>query len=392
MRDIHILVVGPIPSKFGSRNHGGVSAHTWLHAKLLAERGYSVTLLALGTYFGSSFERLSVSVIGLPRLSLGWGFLAFYTAIKTSFKVKDFRKSAILNRFFTKYKLRDIDLKKFDIIHVQSIHGQFQAVVDANLPAKKVLTVHSYDDVLSTSGRARDRLIRKHRVAKYWFDEVIHVSQTDQKKCAALRLNDIKGMVIHNPVEVLNLKHVDKDIDILFVGGLTRRKRPELVLQGAQSLGSKVSCMIVGNGPLLQKLQRDYGEIAVFCGFINHDEVLKLMARARVLCVPSVSESFGLVYVEAALNGAAVIGYKDTISEISVAAELSERERLYFVGFDPDEGDPKVMADTLKFILDSDDSDNLQTSAEITSKLSSQFSGDAYIEKIRQCYGIRSNE
>lgn len=392
MQDVHVLVVGPIPSEFGSKNPGGVSAHTWLHARLLAERGYTVTLLALGSYFGKSFEKSGISVIGLPRFSFRWGLLAGFTAISKSIKLQDFQKSAIVNRFFTKYKLKGVNLAKFDVIHVQSIHGQFQAVVDIELRASIILTVHSYHDVLSSSGRAKERLIAKHRLAKSWFDRVIHVSQTDQNKSAALGLNDVNRMVIHNPVEVSALECVEKDIDVLFVGGLTPRKRPELVLQAVRNLGSEVSCTVVGNGPLLQQLRGRYGDTAVFCGFVNHSEVLKLMARSRVLCVPSVSESFGLVYVEAALNGAAVIGYKDTISEISDAAGLSETERLYFVGFDPDENDPRVMAHALKSVFPMDDDRHQKSSSAIYSKLFREFSGDAYIKKILDCYGLRVNE
>jgi glycosyltransferase involved in cell wall biosynthesis len=390
-----ILVVGPIPPNFGSKNPGGVSAHTWLHARLLAERGYTVTLLALGSYFGKSFEKAGISVIGLPRFSLRWALWAGFTAISKTIQLQDFRKSAIVNRFVTKYKLKGLNLEKFDVIHVQSIHGQFQAVVDIELRASKILTVHSYDDVLSSSGRAKERLITKHRLAKSWFDQVIHVSQTDQNKSTALGLSDVNRMVIHNPVEVsspASPECVEQDIDVLFVGGLTPRKRPELVLQAVRNLGFEVSCTVVGSGPLLQQLRSSYGDTAVFCGFVNHSEVLKLMARSRVLCVPSVSESFGLVYVEAALSGAAVIGYRDTISEISDAAGLSEGERLYFVGFDPNESDPTVMVNALKSVLSVDGVHQQKSSSAIYSKLFREFSGDAYIQKILDCYGLGVNE
>jgi glycosyltransferase involved in cell wall biosynthesis len=231
-------------------------------------------------------------------------------------------------------------------------------------------------------------------LAKSWFDQVIHVSQTDQNKSTALGLNDFNRIVIHNPVEVPSLECVEKDIDVLFVGGLTLRKRPELVLQALRNLdlGSDVSCTVVGNGPLLEQLRDSYGDMAIFLGVVKHDEVLKLMTRSRVLCVPSVSESFGLVYVEAALSGAAVIGYKDTISEISDVAGLSEKERLYFVGFEPDENDPTVMANTLKSVLLMEDARLPKNYSAIHSKLFREFSGYAYIEKILDCYGLRLNE
>jgi glycosyltransferase involved in cell wall biosynthesis len=333
-----------------------------------------------------------IKVLGLPKFSSLWFIKSLAVAIGKSIQEKDCRKSAFVNRFFTKYKLNDVDLAGFDVIHVQSIHSQFQSVANVDSDVTKVLTVHSYDDVLKTSGRPKEHLIRVHLSAKSWFDEVIHVSQTDQSKSFALGLEDSNRRVIHNPVAVSCCEPRGKVIDILFVGGLTSRKRPELVLKAVKSLAFEVKCFVIGGGPLAKELEEIYGEYAEFSGFVSHHEVLELMARSRVLCVPSVSESFGLVYVEAALEGAAVIGYLDTISEIADVTRLSAEARAYFVGFDPDESDPEVMADALTDILCNHSRDSKKVSASIGAKLASQFSGEAYMKKIQKVYGKRPNE
>lgn len=381
-----ILLVGPIPAHLGSKNYGGVAAHTWLNARLLTNRGYRVTVLATGSYFGKTFEDEGVEVVGLPGLSLFWLIKSAALALFNSFKLSDFRVSAISNRFFTKYKLKDLDLSEFNILHVQSIHNQFYSVAGECKGVPKVLTVHSYDDILK-AGKRRSSLINVHRVAKRWFNVVVHVSKTDQEKASALGLMDNSRFIVHNPVVVSRELRKQHDYDVVFAGRLTSRKRPELVLKAFGHLEIGRSCVFLGSGPLETRLRAAYGKEVDFLGFVDHERALSLMGKSRVLCVPSLSESFGLVYVEAALKGTAVVGYMDTMKEISRSAGLTAEEQQFFVGFSPNESSSEELADILKRILDVDSQDFDRVMNSIGEKLQNTFSGDAYLEKMSYIYG-----
>ena len=381
-----ILLVGPIPAHLGSKNYGGVAAHTWLHAKLLANKGYHVTLLATGSYMGRSFSRDGVNVVGLSGVSVSWFVKSVATSLFSSLKLRDFRMAALINRFLTKYKLRDVDLSQFKVVHCQSIHNQFHSVADLPGNCRKILTVHSYHDILNAGAGKTRSLLGKHRISKSWFDAVIHVSQTDQDKARELGLTDDKGFVVHNPVVSFDVGTTNKRQDVIFVGGLTSRKRPDLLLKAVAQFGRK--CVFLGGGPLENQLRIDYSEVADFYGFVDHEEALGFMAKSRVLCVPSVSESFGLVYVEAALSGTAVVGYKPTIDEISIAAGLTAEEQQFFVGFSPDESDPQVLAEVLEGILETDSHFFNRVLSSIAQKLRDTFSGDAYVREITKIYGI----
>ncbi|SDG22801.1 Glycosyltransferase involved in cell wall bisynthesis [Idiomarina zobellii] len=376
-----------MPSSFGSSNYGGVSVHTLQHAELLSEYGYDVTILAVGSYLGSSFLLNSkIRVVGIPSFSV-FGFLrAIYKSISASVLIRDFRIRAIINRFLTRYKLDNLDVSVFDVVHVHSIHNQFHSVTKSAAIRRKILTVHSYDDILRSSGQTRRKYISIHKTGQLWFDCVVHVSETDKNRSDELGLNTPNNRVIHNPVEILTSRRMAKDIDVLFVGSLTERKRPKLVLEALSKIDDKPKCKIVGQGELLGDLKKGYGNRVDFLGAISHEKVLKLMNRSKILCVPSVSESFGLVYVEAALSGAAVIGYENTIKEMSELSGLNCDEQKFFRGFSPNENDPYVLAGILEEVLRNYDSQYLTISTSLINKLKENFSKESYINKIRALY------
>jgi glycosyltransferase involved in cell wall biosynthesis len=93
---------------------------------------------------------------------------------------------------------------------------------------------------------------------------------------------------------------------LLFVGHLTAGKRPDLFVALARELGHRVASTVVGDGPMLEHLQRDYPEIAFTGG--RHD-VASLMAEHDILVFPSLPEGEGLpgVLIEAAMSGLPIV-------------------------------------------------------------------------------------
>lgn len=97
----------------------------------------------------------------------------------------------------------------------------------------------------------------------------------------------------------------------LFVGRLTPRKAPDLVLQ-ALAEEEDVSCVFVGDGPMRAKLERLADELGVrdrvaFLGLKTPAELAGIYANAEFLVLPSVSESMPLVIVEAMASGVPVL-------------------------------------------------------------------------------------
>jgi len=102
---------------------------------------------------------------------------------------------------------------------------------------------------------------------------------------------------------------------ILSVSYLRAHKGHATVLEALARLRGQVRAryVIVGEGSERQHLERKATGLGIadqveFLGWLPHDDVLGLMARADVFVLPSWDEAFGLVYAEAMAQGTPVVG------------------------------------------------------------------------------------
>ena len=94
---------------------------------------------------------------------------------------------------------------------------------------------------------------------------------------------------------------------MLFVGGLTQHKGIGYALDAIKLLGTAVDFTMVGQrvgrSPCIESAIREHRWIPS----IPHEGVLREMAQNDVLLLPSLSEGFGLVMLEALSRGVPVI-------------------------------------------------------------------------------------
>lgn len=103
-----------------------------------------------------------------------------------------------------------------------------------------------------------------------------------------------------------------KDIDVLTVGSAIPRKQVDWVIRAFREApqADDKRLVVVGEGPSLV----DWKKIAAgdsriqFAGRLPHHAVMALMQRSKIFALPSYQETFGLVYLEAAAAGNALIG------------------------------------------------------------------------------------
>lgn len=106
-----------------------------------------------------------------------------------------------------------------------------------------------------------------------------------------------------------------RDLDVLFVGNLCHRKGTDVLIRAiasARCAGRDVRLTVAGDGAerqQLEELARQCGvaDLVQFVGRQSRAALVGLNLRAKVVAVPSRSEPFGLVVVEAQLCGAAVV-------------------------------------------------------------------------------------
>jgi glycosyltransferase involved in cell wall biosynthesis len=93
----------------------------------------------------------------------------------------------------------------------------------------------------------------------------------------------------------------------IYVGRLAAEKNLDAFL-GMEWEGSK---LIVGDGPDRARLQRDYPD-AHFVGYQHGEDLAKHVAAADVMVFPSLTDTFGLVNLEAMASGVPVAAYPVT--------------------------------------------------------------------------------
>jgi glycosyltransferase involved in cell wall biosynthesis len=103
----------------------------------------------------------------------------------------------------------------------------------------------------------------------------------------------------------------DNRVIISVVSLLIRRKNLDWVIRAVKEYTGQqsVQLMIAGDGVCreeLQQLTNDVSNIRLL-GNINHEEVMNLLEKSHIFALPSVNETFGLVYLEAAAKRNAVI-------------------------------------------------------------------------------------
>ena len=101
----------------------------------------------------------------------------------------------------------------------------------------------------------------------------------------------------------------DKPV-VLFVGNLIKRKNVDSLLEAKKIANSDYYLVVVGDGPLFKKLKKKVEDEnirdVIFTG--SRNDVENIIPSCDLLVLPSFSESFGLVLIEALACGKPVIG------------------------------------------------------------------------------------
>jgi len=123
---------------------------------------------------------------------------------------------------------------------------------------------------------------------------------------------DFDKQVILNEFEVSD----EADCIVAFAGKLTHFKGVDVLLKAAKhyerSSCGKVTTLIAGNGELYGDLMRMKDQLELnrvhFLGHVNQETLVKMYNIADVSVVPSRTEPFGLVAIEALACGTPVVG------------------------------------------------------------------------------------
>ena len=99
-----------------------------------------------------------------------------------------------------------------------------------------------------------------------------------------------------------------KKLKLLYVGGLTQRKGLSYLIKAIKEIDKKKICStFIGRGPLENYIKKELPDSNLKVNTFSHKSILNEMVNNDILILPSLSEGFALVTLEAMSRGMVVI-------------------------------------------------------------------------------------
>ncbi len=325
-----VVMVGKFPPHLG-----GVASHLYNLSKQLRKKGYEILVL---TYPHDKIRDIDdIKVLHAPTIN-----------------VKGFR-GLIFTLTGTKKLVEIVKKENADIIHAHYIFPPGFIALMASMVTKKpyYVTVHGSDAFILSSMSILKPIF--HLILKN-ASKVLVVSRKLKDRIMELGIPSEKVMISYNIVDIETFNpHLktsfrkeiginEKEDLILFVGNLVPQKGVEYLLRAKNLMKSKTYLVIVGGGPLLKKLKKmvkdENIKDVIFTG--PRRDINNIMAASDIVVLPSVSESWGIVLLEAMAMGKPIVA-----TRVGGIPELVDED----VGILVKPRDPHALASALEELL-----------------------------------------
>ena len=282
---------------------GGVGVHIHTLSKKLVEEGHEVYVI---TYPHKEIKDIDgIHVIGTKGLNIpGVRGLMF----------KKNAKKALKNL---------LEKEDIDIIHGHYLFPAGVAAVEVGKEygIKTYVTAHGSDmfelyksqplmrPTIKNVLKDADGVFAVSNALKHEIVATGVVGIADKTKISWNSVDVDKFSLKNNDSFKKEFKLEDKPI-VLFVGNLIKRKNVDSLLEAKKIANSDYYLVVVGDGPLYKKLTKKVEDEnirdVIFTG--SRGDVENIIPSCDLLILPSYSESFGLVLIEALACGKPVIG------------------------------------------------------------------------------------
>jgi glycosyltransferase involved in cell wall biosynthesis len=221
---------------------------------------------------------------------------------------------------------------KFDIIHAHD-WLTFPAGIAAKKVSGKPLVVHVHaTDFDRSGGSANPNVYAIEREGMEIADSIIAVSSLTKKIITEkYGIPSKKVKVVYNAVEPVadeKDRRLQKGVDekiVTFLGRITLQKGPEYFIEAAGLVLKKmnnVRFVMAGSGDMMNQMITRVAELGIsdhfhFTGFLKGNDVNQMLRMTDVFVMPSVSEPFGIVPLEAMqFNVPVIISNQSGVAEI----------------------------------------------------------------------------
>ncbi|MFV0522513.1 MAG: glycosyltransferase family 4 protein [Mangrovibacterium sp.] len=220
---------------------------------------------------------------------------------------------------------------QFDLIHAHDWLA-YPAGIAAKDMTGKPLVIHVHaTDFDRSGGSVNPRVFEIEKWGMERADQIITVSNlTRNIVIDKYGIDPGKVTTVYNAVEPVKEKELTvskgvKEKVVTFLGRITMQKGPEYFVEAAKMVLDRmdgVRFVMAGSGDMMNAMVRRAAELKIsdkfnFTGFLKGDDVFNMFRQSDVFVMPSVSEPFGIVPLEAMQsNVPVIISHQSGCSEI----------------------------------------------------------------------------
>lgn len=219
----------------------------------------------------------------------------------------------------------------FDLIHAHD-WMTYPAGIAAKQASGKPLVIHVHATEFDRTGEHVNQVVYDiERMGMQFSDHIIAVSHrtkkiiTDNYGINANKISVVHNGAIENEAVESNIHRPFKEKMVLFLGRITSQKGPSYFIEAANNvlkIKKNVRFIMAGDGDLMNKMIRRVAELKIskkfhFTGFLRGNDLTNIFKISDLFIMPSVSEPFGIVPIEAMRHGVPVI-----VSKQSGVAEI----------------------------------------------------------------------
>mgnify|MGYP006291051205 CR=1 FL=1 len=213
-----------------------------------------------------------------------------------------------------------IDLNEVDVCHAHYIlpDGYLAYLIKKKWGIPYVLSVRVSDlKILGNKSNTNPDFIKAKKV----------VASASKVIALNARLKEFIESRFDSPCEIIphgieedyiseeNINRPQDKVRLISVGAMIERKNHDWTIEFIKNYKGKqdISLELIGDGPELDRLRKlAAGDTRInFTGRVRREEVIVHLKKGDVFVLPSVNETFGLVYLEAAANHNALLGLKN---------------------------------------------------------------------------------